>query len=69
MNIILLLLSLMALIGGLLSLMALIGGIHLFIMGYKNMDFSLLQSIFSPSYSKYIYMTIGASIIVLVLIK
>jgi hypothetical protein len=51
------------------SLLALIGGIHLFLMGYKNMDFSLLQSIFSPSYTKYIYMTIGASIIVLVLIK
>ncbi len=50
-------------------LLSLLGGVHLALMGFKNLDYSLLQSIFNPPFAKYIYITIGFSIIFLALYK
>ena len=46
-------------------LLSLLGGVHLALMGFKNLDFSLLQYIFKEPFSKYIYITIGFSIVFL----
>lgn len=46
-------------------LLTLLGGIHLALMGFKNLNFSLLQYIFKEPLSKYIYITIGFTIIFL----